>query len=356
MANNKLSGTNYTDMTNTVESTLVYAVDDSTQITFQEDWGRWNGYYKQIPELQAVIDKKAIWTIGKGYKTSEATRKILEKIKGNGKDTFNGIMDNAVKTYTIGGNFYAEIIRNSRGEIKNLKPMNPSSIVIHANGNGIIKYYEQLVQADKSKNIIFDPKDIFHLQWNRIADEIHGNGTIEKIENIILMRNEAMTDMKTVFHRYVKPLWIFSVDTDNTTEIDAFKVKVDRTVANAENLVVPKDTVDKIERVSIPQYSTLDPLPWIKLLQNEFIRAEGVPEVILGNGESATEATAKILYLAFQQMIEYNQMFLEEQIKAQLGLEVEFNFPASIQPDLQTGNQKARDVKNMEMNPNQAVR
>ena len=62
--------------------------------------------------------------------------------------------------------------------------------------------------------------------------------------------------------------------------------------------------------------------------------AEGVPEVILGHGEETTEATSKILYLAFQQMIEYNQLFLEEQLKLQLGLDIEFNFPASIEPSL----------------------
>lgn len=268
----------------------IYDAASTTEIEFQANWDKWNGYYKQISILQSVIDKKAIWTVGKGFKTDETTKKTLDKIRGNGKETFNTIMDNAVKTYTICGNFYGEIVRNSRRELKNIKPLNPGSIKIIANEFGIITKYEQWGTNGKIQT--FKPDEIFHLQWNKIADEIHGNGTIEKLESNILMIAEAMSDMKTVFHRYVKPLWIFSVDTDNLTEIDAFKAKVDRTVANAENLIVPKDTVDKIERVSVPQFSTLDPLPWIKLLQTQFVIAEGVPEIILGQGENTTEATS----------------------------------------------------------------
>jgi hypothetical protein len=147
------------------------------------------------------------------------------------------------------------------------------------------------------------------------------------------MRQEAMNDLRVVFHRYVKPLWIFSVDTDDAAQVQAFKNKVDQTIEKAENLVVPKDTVASIERISIPQFSTLDPLPWVQLLQREFLKAEGMPSIIMG-GSGGSEAESKILYLTWQQIIEFNQMFLEEQIKSQLGIDVKFQFPADIAPDI----------------------
>ena len=68
-----------------------------------------------------------------------------------------------------------------------------------------------------------------------------------------------------------------------------FKVKLDNAVKNMENLIIPKDVVE-MERVSIPQYSTLDPLPWIQLLQTYFILAEGVPEVIVSRAPKGTGA------------------------------------------------------------------
>ena len=55
-----------------------------------------------------------------------------------------------------------------------------------------------------------------------------------------------------------------------------------------------------------------------------------MPEVILGEGTDTTEASSKILYLAFQQNIEAEQLYLEQQIKAQLKLDVEFNFPVDL--------------------------
>ena len=40
--------------------------------------------------------------------------KTLKSIRGNGKQTINGIMMNMVKTYTIGGDFFGEIIKDGK--------------------------------------------------------------------------------------------------------------------------------------------------------------------------------------------------------------------------------------------------
>lgn len=357
---NNISSAANTDMTNKVINVTVDYATSTSETEFRPNWDKWNGYYKVIPELHAVVDKKAIWTVGKGYTADEKTSKILDRIRGNGKDTFNDILFNAVRTMTICGDFFAEIVKNKRGELRNLKPLNPGSIKIIANAQGIITRYEQWTIMGKYGS--FSPENILHLANNRIADSIHGSSTIEKVEQVILARNEAMSDMKTVFHRYVKPLIISQVDTDDASEIASYKAKLDSAVANGENMVIPKDTAT-MERVSIPENSTLDPLPWIKTLNHYFIVAEGVPEIILGVGEGSTEATSKILYLAFQQMIEWNQKYLEEQLKAQIGIEINLEFPASIEPSM-TGsttpsisspsqdNSKARNINNLEMKHN----
>jgi len=353
----KIDSADYTDMTNAVSDYSVDSLDTEGptgygETTYTCNWMKWHGYYRKIPELAAVIDKKALWSVGKGCETEEKTKKILDRIRGWGKDSFDSLAYNWVRTYTIGGDSYSEIIRDKAGRLINLKPLNPGSIKIVMDKWGIIKRYEQTSQLPNAQsNIKFNPKDILHFAWNRIADEGHGISTIEKCEDVILMRNEAMADMKKVFHRYVKPLLVTKVKTDDTSEIATFKDKLDKAVENAENLIIPEDTVADMERVSIPQYSTLDPLPWIKMLQKFFIMAEGVPEVVLGQGEDTTEATSKILYLAFQQMVEWNQLFLEREIKNQLGLEVDFKFPASIEPDLLEDNRKDVSLTSEKVNP-----
>jgi len=290
MAQTNIDSSTTTNMSNQVENYSVPSVNDTgSALTYYTNWTKWLSFYQQIPELQSEIDKKALWTVGKGYKADKKTKKILSKIKGNGKESFNSIMYNAIKTYTICGDYFAEIIEKN-GQIYNLKTLNPGSIRVIVDKFGFIKYYEQYDTSTFDKKLIhrWKPEEIFHLCWNKKGENPIGTSTIEKLTNdeanrpgIIEMYNEARQDLRTVFHRYVKPLLVTSVDTDDETEIATFKTKLDNSVKNGENLIVPKDTVDTIERVSIPQYSTLDPLPWLKNLQEELIKAEGVPGIIL---------------------------------------------------------------------------
>ena len=187
-----------------VDDVQIDSPTDQKETTWtNEKFTQYMGYYKKIPELGSAIDTKAYWVVGKGYEADEATKKILDNIRGWGKDTFNTIIENMIRTYNIGGDAFAEIIKNKRGVLINLKILNPATIKIVVHKGGIIKKYIQTVKKSK---ISFKPEEVFHLAWNRIADEIHGTSIIEKIENIILMRNEAMTDIKTVFHRYVKQI------------------------------------------------------------------------------------------------------------------------------------------------------
>lgn len=320
---------------------------ETTESEYQNtNWSTQLGVYLEISELAGMIDRKAQFVVGKGFKLKGMfggirTKFAISSWTGNGLDSANMIFYNAVRTYTTGGDFFAEIVRTKRGKITNLKPLNPSTVKVIANDKGIVTKYEIFPintggESQKSSEATIKiPKErMFHLAYNRIADQIHGQSLMDKLQPIIEMRRESMQDLRIVFHRYVKPLWVFSVDSDNEAEIKAFKDKVDSTIEKAENLIVPKGTVDKIERISIPQFSSLDPIPWLKLLQKEFYKAEGVPGVVNGVGSDSTEAESKILYLAWQQIVEFNQQFLEEQIKLQLGLDVEFEFPASIAPEL----------------------
>tara|TARA_R100001530_G_scaffold136213_2_gene115835 strand:+ start:1389 stop:2510 length:1122 start_codon:yes stop_codon:yes gene_type:complete len=328
---------------------------ESTSESYYQDtkWADKLGTYLEISEIAGMVDKKAMFVVGKGYKTKKKfmRKDPLKNVTGNGLDTANTIFYNAVRTYTIGGDFYAEIVRNARGELKNLKPLNPSTIKVLANSQGMITGYLQVSENKDDKAVPFKTKDIFHLAYNRIADQIHGQSLITKLNPMIEMRRESMKDMRVVFHRYVKPLLISAVDTDDETEIKNYKDKLDSAMEKGENMVVPKGILDGIEKMSIPQFSTLDPLPWIKMLQNEFLKAEGVPSVVLGIGGESSEAESKILYLAWQQVVEWNQMFLEEQISQQLGINVEFEFPASISPELISDEKKDPSLKSNKVNP-----
>ena len=301
-------------------------------------WTQYLGYYKQIPELRAVIDARATWTVGKGYKADSRTEAQLVFIKGGGVDTFNTILENMIRTMQIAGDSFAEIIRDGEGNLINLKPLDPSTVKIVANQKGIIIRYE-LISKTKKKNERKDPSTIFHLIRNRVADEIHGVSLIEALEETILAKNEAMTDWRRVMHRNVDPMMIYHLDTDDETEIAAFKSKVDAAKGKGENMYVPKDAVVP-EQLAIAPNAALNPLPWIAALTKQFYQIAGVPQIVLGGSEEFTEANAKIAYLAFQQSVEEEQLYIEEQLLEQIYLTIELDFPASLENEMLSDQKK----------------
>lgn len=303
-------------------------------------WAQDLGYYKKIPELRAVIDAKATWTVGKGFKADGFTTLLLDTINGFGYDTFNTILENSIRTYQIGGDSFCEIVRDKKGNLLNLKPLDPGVMKHVANREGKIIRFEQMSKVKGKKAHKFEPEEIFYLPRNRVADEIHGQSMIEAVEDIILMKNEAMADYKIVMHRYVVPRYIFHLDSDDSTEVAAFKVKMDNANKNSENLYVPKDVIVP-ELMAVAPNATLNPLAWIESLDAKFYEAAQVPKIIVGGVGGITEAAVKIAYLAFQQTIEEEQLFIEEQVLKQLNLVIELEFPASLENELLSD--KAKD-------------
>ncbi len=345
MTEQRINSAVESDLTNAVKDFSVASSDtDGTEGSIETRWdnAKWTqyfGYFEVIAELNAAINAKATWTIGKGYEANPQTTLTLDSIIGWGKDTFNTILENMIRTYYIGGDAFCEIIRGKENNLINLKPLNPGTITIITGKNGVIKRYEQNARTKKPTKT-FTPDKIFHLARNRVADQIHGVSVISSVENIILARNEAIADYKVVMHRNVYPRMIFHLDTDDETEITTFKTKMDNAYSKNENFYVPKDVVVP-ELMAVAPNATLDPKAWIEQQGDYFYEAVGVPQIILGGSGEFTEASAKIAYLAYQQNIEEEQLFIEEQVGMQLGLSIELEFPASLENELLSD--KAKD-------------
>ena len=310
------------------------ASQDTKETTYvNSNWATYNGFYRQYPEVKAAVDKLALWTVGKGYKSNKVTETKLAKIKGFGKDSFNSIMENMVKVKKINGDSFAEIIKDSRGRLINLKPLNPGVINIVANRQGILTGYEQLDIGKKTMINSFKPEEIFHLCNDREADEIHGVSIFEALNRNLKNVRQLDDDMGLVFHRYVQPLILFHLDTDDASEISKIKTDMDKAINTGQNLYIPKGAVVP-EVMSINQFSRLDPLTWRQEWIQEGIKSTGVPELIMGRANDITEASSKIVYLAFQQTVEKEQRCCEEQLKLQLGIEIKYEFPARIEENL----------------------
>ncbi len=305
-----------------------------------ENWGTYNGYAQTHNAINAVMKKLRMWTVGKGFKADKRTTNILDKIRGWGKETFNGVIGNQISVEHSNGDSYAEIITPIGEELKpngsnliNLKPLNPGSIGHVITPQGMLEGYKQ--QNTDGTETPFRLNQIFHLCLNRNADEIHGTGDIKVLTTFLDKIKQVDEDMSVMFHRFVVPLVIWSLNTDDKTAMAAFKAQEKSAWNTGDNLIVP-DTAVKFELLEAGKGvgKIINPMEWRNKWTEEVIKGGGVPALIMAIEAGTTEASSKMVYLAWQQVIEDAQRSVEDQIKAQLGLTIKYEFPARIEENL----------------------
>ena len=329
------------DLTNAIEDYSIDAmntdgVGNQDETEYQNSkWGQQWGYFNQVPDLKSAIILKAIWNVGKGYTCDAKTAVILDHINGWGKDTFDDILFNLEIVRRIGGDFFAEIMRADDGTLINLKPLDPGSMKIIVDRKGMIKRYEQTNKiSDKNKSVVkFEPKDILHISNNRLADQIHGISDIDAVEETILADEQSFDDLKKIIHWQSRPIIMFKLWTDDQGKIDAFIAKMDQAIAKGENIYIPDDENAVNYEVIKADISPVV-LNWRDDIRNKFYRVIGLPQIVPGGGGQSSESEAKVIYLAFEQIVKKEQRALELQLWNQLGLRITFNPPTSLLENL----------------------
>ena len=328
-------------------------VGEGKETTYTNDlWPILWGYFNQNPELKSAELIKSIWNVGKGFTTDKVTQGILNNIRGYGKDTFEDILFNMDLIKNVGRDSFAEIIRDDSGALLNIKPLDPSNMRIVFNDKGIIERYEQTAKKGlvrralnmKAKTIgtPFKPHQIFHLSNNRLADQIHGISDIESLEPTILAELESFDDTRKVVHRQAKPFIIFKLKTDDKPKIDALVAKIKDIRKKGDDLFIPDDeNILSWEVVQVNPSQVI--LEWRNDIRNKFYRAILVPQIMAGAGGQGTESDSKIIMFGSEQVIWKNQRYLERQIKAQLGLDIDLIHPTSVAQDLQQDEAKDKN-------------
>ena len=325
----------------TIANSAFDVITDQEEIIYQNDrWQKdWNAF-NQIPKLKSAILMKAVWTCGKGFTCDARTKAILDHLSGNGKQTFLDILFNMIVTKQIGRDAFAEIIRDEEDKfIYNLKILDPSSIRIIYGRDGLIKRYEQRSANPGSGAFTkFQPEDIFHLSNNTIAGQIHGISVPESVEKIILADDENFQVMQRLTRFQAVPFIIFKLKTDDVTKINNFKEKLKRARSAGEDFCIPDDeNLLSFEVVQVNPSSLL--MEWRNSINNQFYQAVGMPLILFGSAGS-TESGGKIEYLGHETIFEHDQLELEQQIEAQLGLRINLNSPTSLLENLQTDETK----------------
>lgn len=340
-----------TDFSNQgTEFSVDYVDTDGAELTgtgYIPNFPKWHGYYRKIPEGRAVINKFASWTFGRALKADKKNKAKLDKIKGFGKDTARSVLKNCWRTALICGDGFAHEVKDKQGRLTNLKPLNAGQIMILCNSEGILINY-----VDTKTKKFYEVDEIYHLSYERIADEIHGIPFFEALEEMILARNEGLADLKELYHKCAFPTDIYESETDDTAKLNALTTTLNNSFKKRENIVISAGTLKEVKKISTGQYSTLNSLEYIKFLIRTFVTACGMPEVVMGWGAETTEASSKVIVTSYEQEIWDMKIYNEEQAKFQLGIEFEIEPAPSIMDELKKDEKKdVGQKKELNVNP-----
>lgn len=291
------------------------------------------GIYNDRPEIHSGLRAFADWVCGKGYETAtQNMNTTLSFIKGIGNENFLSIAMQLLINKKVFGDAFAQIIRNEKNTLINLKLLYTGNMRVVFDENGLIKRYEYKIGKKDFKK--FKPEEILHVTENRMSGEVHGKSIVPVLKFILEAKKEALEDERKIRHRELA-LGILEVDTEDTTKLNQISKKVKDAVNEGEMLVLPKDAAQMKDNPNQPR----DRIQWLQYLDSLFYQVLGIPKVIV-TSEGFSEAGGKVGYLTFEPRYTTEQKLLEIEIKNQLGIELTFNRPPSLSNTMQEDEQK----------------
>ncbi len=334
-SNQQNQGTNSVDFVHIQGFKLDSPSDGLTR--WSPEFDKWNKFYRRVPEYRLAVNKLVSWTFGRGFKGDKTQLKKIDQIKGFGKDSGRSVLKNIWRVAIICGDGFGHIIRDEQGRQTNLKPLNSEIVVIVASPNGILSHYE--LGKDKQR---IELEDMYHLSYERQGDEIHGIPLAEALEKLLESRGEAVQDLRILYHRTVRPIQFFEVETNDQTKLNNVEKTINSAYKKSENVVISAGIIKEIKKSSQPQFSgnDINSLNYIQFLIRYFITSIGVPEVVMGWGAETTEASSKVIVTSFEQDIWDMKMYNVEMMKDQLNIKIDIIPAPSIMDDLKKDNAK----------------
>lgn len=335
------------DVTHNIEHVTFNSVTDQLELRvynerFQKDWNAFMG----IPKARSAIIMKGIWTCGKGITAAPQIMNQLNLIKGNGKQTFRDLIFSAVITKQVSRDaYFLKVIDedlksawNPQGIINLIQLDSKDAVQVYNDKGQIINYEFRVPKAKDDKGTLlygyqkYEPDEIFHLTHHRFGGETQGRSVLEGMEKIILADDESREICRRTAKFQAVPFIVFKVKSDDSTTLSNLKASIKAAREEGQDMLVPDD-----ENILSFQTVTINPstflLEWRRMNDEEFYRAAGMPMVLFGGG--GTEANGKTAYLGHETVFDHDGRYIEEQIKSQLGWDIQFNRPVSLLQEMQ---------------------
>ena len=329
MAEFDLNKSTTTDFTNKVPNFIVEAMvldvanaGEETFIYYDKATENY-GYYFNHPQVASRYNSLCTWAFGQGFTADTATTKRLEKIDGNGKETFNEIMWNHGVTKLMQGDAFCEIVGGVGNNLKNLINISPERVKTVIKGARIKRYeiWNGTKWVKKKTN------EIYHSQNKKIGDSVRGTSEVQASKSVNDALIEAFEDERIIKHRD-KALGIVYYKTNNTGKIAYANTQIEKAVKNGEMVGMPEDTAT-IQ--PYPSKSSEDRQNWLGYVENLGYQVGGTPRSIV-TSDGTSEVGGINGHLIFEPIYGKEQLDSENSLWQQVAIKLKWTRPPSLAP------------------------
>jgi len=281
----------------------------------EKEYTLFEKYYKLVPLINATINYTADMTTGAGFhlvSENEQSKKEIEEFMI--EFDVASIIHKITRQLLIYGNAYLEIVKTGM-RISDLKLLHPKTMTIETDKFGTIQQYIQQIDREQ---ITFKPDEIAHFKWNIVGDSPYGTSAIATVVGSTKIKLSMEYDLKLIAHRYAAPQVHYKVGTDEFPAADSAidELENDLQAIHPEMDLVTDHTIDA--KVIRPLGRDIGVEGFVEHTENQVVTGMQVPEVVLGRGKGATEATANVQLEAFDRRVKSLQRIIKKEVEVNL--------------------------------------
>ncbi len=308
--------------------------------------------YERIDIAKSIIDRTAefVMQTAQDLRIPQHLRQAntkLEEVKGLKENIqfirqwqryigFKSKMTELLVSGFWAGDGYMEIVMDEESDWKivELKALEPDEIRVIRGKKGDVLGYVQFpfksnmlmplsVRGARSfisqGAVFFETNEILHFKWNPFPSAPYGTSMMESLKDILALLVSMREDIGLIIRNFAAPLVIFRLGTElipaSAQTITDFSTWLRNQLTDSNNLVtstlVQPDVIAGGDK-------TLNIGPYFDQMLRLLYGSVGLPEIMLGQGNDTTEATAKIQLETASRRFRNIQQTLRDQVELRL--------------------------------------
>ena len=299
--------------------------------------------YRKVPFCGSAVDVTADYVLQAGFRVGGSNEKAIEKIEDWMRymdvvlpGGWNGFLRSVVICAQVFGDAFVEVITpedpqptvsmnrpRQPFQITYFKLLHPKTMTVKRDMKGNLEGYEQRPSYLETKTqtplvIDFPPEKIIHFAFNPVADSAYGTSRFERIRSMLERKLGYEDDAALIVRRYASPIVWYQCGLPNIpatqAQMDKFKTSLTTMRAGDELITSTAVTVEILGA----QQKTLDMKPYLEHVDRNLMMGMLTPEVLMGQGQDRTQATAEIEMQSFIYIVKALQRLVKSKIEGEI--------------------------------------